>query len=98
VTEWISNVNIPSCQLLIGMGVPLHRIPDIRRLYGCDSNTASSIDFDEDPQIEPSGPSPAYFPPFLGANRAVVDVTKSFPPPTPTPTPCPLSRLHTAYF
>lgn len=56
VTEWISNVNIPSCQLLIGMGVPLHRIPDIRRLYGRDTNMATPIDFDEDPQIEPSGP------------------------------------------
>lgn len=55
VTEWISNVNIPSCQLLIGMGVPLHRIPDIRRLYGCDPNAVTPIQFDEDPQIEPSG-------------------------------------------
>lgn len=34
VTEWISNVNIPAAQLMIGMGVPLHQIPDLRRLYG----------------------------------------------------------------
>ena len=57
VTEWISNVNIPACQLLIGMGVPLHRIPDIRRLFGCDINAASTIDFDEDRQVDPSGTS-----------------------------------------
>eukprot|EP00884_Botryococcus_braunii_P014175 jgi/Botrbrau1/22759/Bobra.0132s0090.2 len=55
VTEWISGVNIPSCQLMIGMGVPLHRIPDIRRLYGLDPNGDSPIDFDKDPQIAPSG-------------------------------------------
>lgn len=34
MTEWISNVNIPAAQLMIGMGVPLHHIPDLRRLYG----------------------------------------------------------------
>ena len=32
VTEWISGVNIPAAQLLIAQGVPLHAIPDIRRL------------------------------------------------------------------
>ena len=34
MTEWISNVNIPAAQLMVGMGVPLHHIPDLRRLYG----------------------------------------------------------------
>lgn len=55
VTEWISNVNIPSCQLLIGMGVPLHRIPDIRRVFCKDPNGSSPIDFDKEPQTAPSG-------------------------------------------
>lgn len=55
VTEWISGVNIPSCQLMIGMGVPLNRIPDIRRLYGQDPKGTSQIDYDKDPQIPPSG-------------------------------------------
>ena len=55
VTEWISGVNIPSCQLMIGMGVPLHRLPDIRRLYGKDPWGTSTIDFENDPQIAPSG-------------------------------------------
>ena len=58
VTEWISGVNIPSCQLMIGMGVPLHRIPDIRRLFAKDPRGTSTIDFDNDPQIEPSGAPP----------------------------------------
>lgn len=64
VTEWISGVNIPSCQLMIGMGVPLHRIPDIRRLYGLDPNGDSKIDFDNDPQISPSGLQPCDRPIF----------------------------------
>ncbi len=55
VTEWISGVNIPSCQLMIGMGVPLHRLPDIRRLFGKDPWGTTTIDFDKDPQIPPSG-------------------------------------------
>ena len=55
MTEWISGVNIPSCQLMIGMGVPLHRLPDIRRLFGKDPWGTTTIDFDKDPQIPPSG-------------------------------------------
>ncbi|CAL8465869.1 g5405 [Coccomyxa elongata] len=55
VTEWISGVNIPSCQLMIGMGVPLHRIPDIRRLFGKDPKGNAPIDFEADTQIPPSG-------------------------------------------
>ena len=58
VTEWISGVNVPSCQLMIGMGVPLYRIPDIRRLYGQDPKGTSQIEFDSDPQIPPSGALP----------------------------------------
>ena len=55
MTEWISNVNIPSCQLMVGMGVPLYRIPDIRRLFGKDPKGVSPIDFENEPQVEPSG-------------------------------------------
>lgn len=33
-TESISEVNIPACQLQVAMGIPLHCISDIRRLYG----------------------------------------------------------------
>ena len=55
MTEWISGVNIPSCQLLIGMGIPLHRIPDIRRMYGRDLKGSDTIDFEQDQQIPASG-------------------------------------------
>ena len=56
VTEWISQVNIPACQIMIGMGIPLWRIPDIRRLYGKDPlDTKSPIDCELDPQQKPSG-------------------------------------------
>ncbi|EGC30161.1 acetyl-CoA carboxylase [Dictyostelium purpureum] len=33
VTEEITGVNLPATQLQIAMGIPLHRIPDIRKLY-----------------------------------------------------------------
>ena len=60
MTEWISGVNIPSCQLMIGMGVPLHRLPDIRRLFGKDPWGTTTIDFDNDPQIPPSGAATSF--------------------------------------
>lgn len=45
-TEMVSGVNLPAAQLQIAMGIPLHRIRDIRLLYGVDVNTTSAIDFD----------------------------------------------------
>ncbi|KAJ9299693.1 hypothetical protein DTO271G3_2577 [Paecilomyces variotii] len=45
-TEMVSGVNLPAAQLQIAMGIPLHRIRDIRLLYGVDPNTASEIDFE----------------------------------------------------
>ncbi|KAI5281935.1 acetyl-coenzyme-A carboxylase, partial [Ascosphaera aggregata] len=44
-TEMVSGVNLPAAQLQIAMGIPLHRIRDIRLLYGVDPNTTSEIDF-----------------------------------------------------
>ena len=55
VTEWISGVNIPSCQVMIGMGIPLYRIPDIRRLYKMSPQEDSFIDFLKFERIDPSG-------------------------------------------
>ena len=45
-TEMVSGVNLPAAQLQVAMGLPLHRIRDIRLLYGMDPRTASEIDFD----------------------------------------------------
>lgn len=45
-TEMVSGVNLPAAQLQIAMGIPLHRIRDIRLLYGTDPNTSTEIDFD----------------------------------------------------
>ncbi|KAB5511412.1 acetyl-CoA carboxylase [Coniochaeta sp. 2T2.1] len=45
-TEGVSGVNLPAAQLQIAMGLPLHRIRDIRLLYGVDPKTATEIDFD----------------------------------------------------
>ena len=39
----------------IGMGIPLYRIPDIRRLFGCDSDGSSRIDFERDLPVAPLG-------------------------------------------
>lgn len=40
---------------MIGMGIPLHRIPDIRALYQLDPLAASPIDFEKDFQMPPHG-------------------------------------------
>lgn len=44
-TEMVSGVNLPAAQLQIAMGVPLHRVRDIRLLYGVDPRTNTEIDF-----------------------------------------------------
>ncbi|TLD19570.1 hypothetical protein PspLS_09710 [Pyricularia sp. CBS 133598] len=45
-TEGVSGVNLPASQLQIAMGIPLHRISDIRLLYGVDPKLSTEIDFD----------------------------------------------------
>ncbi|KAG8851514.1 acetyl-coenzyme-A carboxylase [Tulasnella sp. 330] len=45
-TEMVSGVNLPAAQLQIAMGIPLHRVKDIRVLYGVAPGAASEIDFD----------------------------------------------------
>lgn len=45
-TEMVSGVNLPAAQLQIAMGIPLHRIRDIRLLYGVDPKAATEIDFE----------------------------------------------------
>lgn len=45
-TEMVTGVNLPAAQLQIAMGIPMHRIRDIRLLYGVDPRTASEIDFE----------------------------------------------------
>lgn len=42
----VSGVNLPAAQLQVAMGIPLHRIRDIRQLYGVAPNGSSEIDFD----------------------------------------------------
>ena len=44
-TEMVSGVNLPAAQLQVAMGLPLHRIRDIRQLYGVAPGS-SEIDFD----------------------------------------------------
>ncbi|WVW79516.1 hypothetical protein I302_101485 [Kwoniella bestiolae CBS 10118] len=45
-TEMVSGCNIPAIQLQVAMGIPLHRIRDIRTLYGMDPHGVTEIDFD----------------------------------------------------
>lgn len=45
-TEMITDVNLPACQLQIAMGISLHRIKDIRTLFGQTANADTDIDFD----------------------------------------------------
>ncbi|KAJ1977442.1 acetyl-coenzyme-A carboxylase [Dimargaris xerosporica] len=44
-TEIVSGVNLPAAQLQVAMGIPLHRIQDVRLLYGVAPSGTSSIDF-----------------------------------------------------
>ncbi|KAJ1432269.1 carboxyl transferase domain-containing protein [Ochromonadaceae sp. CCMP2298] len=46
VTENILNLNLPACQLQVAMGLPLHRMGDIRKMYGRHRLGADTIDFD----------------------------------------------------
>jgi len=54
VTEGITGVNMPALQLAVGMGIPLSRVPDIRRFYGLDSLGDSKIDFLNDTYVYPT--------------------------------------------
>lgn len=55
VTEMITGVNLPACQLQVSMGLPLHRIPDVRVLYGKEPYGDSKFDFDSRNQNKPKG-------------------------------------------
>eukprot|EP01063_Lacrimia_lanifica_P030325 TRINITY_DN480_c0_g1_i10.p1 TRINITY_DN480_c0_g1~~TRINITY_DN480_c0_g1_i10.p1 ORF type:complete len:2208 (+),score=1258.07 TRINITY_DN480_c0_g1_i10:92-6715(+) len=46
VTELITEVNLPACMLCVGMGIPLHRIPDIRSYYERERFGTEAIDFE----------------------------------------------------
>ncbi|CCF60308.1 hypothetical protein KAFR_0J02440 [Kazachstania africana CBS 2517] len=45
-TEMVTGVNLPAAQLQIAMGVPMHRISDIRVFYGMNPHSATEIDFE----------------------------------------------------
>ncbi|CCD26626.1 uncharacterized protein NDAI_0I00570 [Naumovozyma dairenensis CBS 421] len=45
-TEMVTGVNLPASQLQIAMGIPMHRISDIRVYYGMNPHSSSEIDFE----------------------------------------------------
>lgn len=45
-TEMVTGVNLPAAQLQIAMGIPMHRIRDIRLMYGVDPHLSTCIDFE----------------------------------------------------
>ena len=53
VTEGVSGVNLPATQLQVAMGIPLNKIPEVRRFYGLDMYGDSTINFLEDEYKEP---------------------------------------------
>ncbi|MDA9080702.1 acetyl-CoA carboxylase biotin carboxylase subunit family protein [Candidatus Dependentiae bacterium] len=53
VTEGITGVNLPATQLQVAMGIPLNRIPDIRKFYGLEADADSPIDFMEEDYVLP---------------------------------------------
>jgi biotin carboxylase len=50
VTEWLSGVNIPACQVMIGMGIALGAMADIRALYNRVGDLGA-INFEMDTQV-----------------------------------------------
>jgi len=49
VTEGITGINMPATQLQVAMGIPLYKIPEVRKFYGKpDMYGDSSIDFLEE--------------------------------------------------
>ncbi|KAF8817745.1 acetyl-CoA carboxylase ACC1, partial [Cardiosporidium cionae] len=47
VTEGNTGINLPATQFQVAMGIPLHRIPDIRRFWGASPEGVDSIDFNK---------------------------------------------------
>lgn len=43
-TGIVTGVNLPAAQLRVAMGIPLHRLHDIRQLYGAAPNGASECE------------------------------------------------------
>ncbi|GAM23780.1 hypothetical protein SAMD00019534_069550 [Acytostelium subglobosum LB1] len=54
VTEQITGVNLPATQVQIAMGIPLYRIPDIRKLYNQQPLEDSKIDLQDFTQRLPA--------------------------------------------
>jgi len=55
VTEMITHVNLPAAQLQVAMGIPLGRIPDVRRHYGKSRFGAEPVDFEAEESVGPHG-------------------------------------------
>ncbi|KEH34878.1 acetyl-CoA carboxylase, partial [Medicago truncatula] len=66
VTEWIAEINLPAAQVAVGMGIPLWKIPEIRRFYGMEhgggndawrktSVLGTPFDFDKAQSTKPKG-------------------------------------------
>ncbi|XP_077213206.1 acetyl-CoA carboxylase 1-like isoform X2 [Tasmannia lanceolata] len=66
VTEWIADLNLPAAQVAVGMGIPLWKIPEIRRFYGMDFGggydawkktavASTPFDFDKAESVRPRG-------------------------------------------
>jgi len=53
VTEGLTGVNLPATQLQVAMGIPLTRIPEIRKFYGRDVRGDDQIDFMEEEYVLP---------------------------------------------
>ncbi|XP_038715965.1 acetyl-CoA carboxylase 1-like [Tripterygium wilfordii] len=66
VTEWIAEINLPAAQVAVGMGIPLWKIPEMRRFYGMEhgggydawrktSVLSTPFDFDRAESTRPKG-------------------------------------------
>jgi biotin carboxylase len=77
VGVWVQ-VNLPACQLQVAMGIPLHRIAEIRRFYGQDPVGQTAIDFYNTESQPPYGHVIACR--ITAENPDQVPIASSFPP------------------
>lgn len=54
-TEMVSGVNIPATQLQIAMGIPLHMIKQIRKLWKQPEKENNSFEFKNETRLKPQG-------------------------------------------
>lgn len=63
VTEWLTGVNLPACQVMIGMGLPLAQIADVAALFPDDAPGTLDLERHAQARAAARGPLCGFSPP-----------------------------------